>query len=132
MLAEASGGLAAGDRGCREERGLLDLEVHKALVCAPVAVITGIAHLVPVLDLIQEALLGVSLIPDDVGELFQRLGSIQRGGVVAVAGKGLYGESVRTGDIVCHVLADLFQHIVIAAVHGLVVIGLPLAVFVPV
>ena len=84
------------------------------------------------LDLIQEALLGVSLIADDVGELFQRLGGIQRGGVIAVTGKCLHGEPVRSSDIVGHILADLFQHVVVAAVHGLVVIGLILAVLVPV
>ena len=84
------------------------------------------------LDLVQEALLCVALIAHDVGQLFQRVGSIQGGGVVAVAGKGLHGEAVGAGLVVGHILADLFQHVVVAAVHGLMVVGLILAVSIPV
>ena len=106
--------------------------MHHGCVCAPVGVVTGIAHLVPVLDLVQEALLCVALIAHDVGQLFQRVGSVQGGGVVAVAGKGLHGEAVGAGLVVGHIFADLLQHVVVAAVHGLMVVCLILAVSIPV
>ena len=132
MLAQAAGGVAAGNgRSCEEGR-ILDLEVHHGCVCAPVGVVTGIAHLVPVLHFVQEALLCVTLIAHDVGQLFQSVGSIQGGGVVAVAGKCLHGEAVGAGLVVGHILADLLQHVLVAAIHGLMVVGLILAVSIPV
>ena len=84
------------------------------------------------LDLIQEALFGITFIADDIRQFFQRFGGIQCGGIIAVAGEGLHRKTIRTGDIVRHILADLLDHVVVAAIHCLVVISLILAVVIPV
>ena len=132
VLAQAAGRIAARHRRSSKEGRILDLEVHHGCVSAPVGVVSCIAHLIPVLHFIQKSLFCIAFITHDVCELFQGVCGIQGCGVVAVVRKSLYRKSIRASLVIGHVIADFLQHVIIAAVHRLVIVCLILTIRIPV